>query len=105
MAESWPSETLAIVLPMAAARRMCAPGARPSGVVATFARRDVLTARLVVWAPGAAGGVQPIGTVGIQWRAPGAAEATLGEVSWPPTLEATELWQAIEELAGQPIPR
>jgi len=84
---------------------MCAPGARRSGVVATFARRDGLASRLIVWAPGAAGGRHPIGTVGIRWRAPGAVEATLGELSWPPTREATELWRAIEELAGHPIPR
>jgi hypothetical protein len=105
MIDSWTSHALAIVLPMATAQRMCAPGARRSGVVATFARRENRAARLIVWAPGADGAVQPIGTVGIRWRAPGAGEATLGEVSWPPTLGAARLWRAVEELAGQPIPR
>jgi hypothetical protein len=103
--ESWTSRALAIALPAALAEKMCARGARRGGVAATFARRGATAARLVVWAPGAGGGAQPIGTVGIQWRAPGAGEATLAELSWPPTREEADLWRAIEELVGKPIPR
>jgi hypothetical protein len=105
LAQSWTSQSVAIVLPMATAERLCLPRPRRGGVVATFARRDRLAARLVVWAPGVAGGAHPVGTIGIEWRTPGAGEATLSELSWPPTGQATDLWQAIEDLAGRPIPR
>jgi hypothetical protein len=85
---------------------MCARGARRGGVAATFARRDERADRIVVWAGwGGAGGGQPIGTVAVHWGAPGAGEATLAELSWPPTLREADLWRAIEELAGHPIPR
>jgi hypothetical protein len=106
MAEVWESHALAVVVPMASARRLCARGARRGSVAATFARRDERAAWIVVWAaPGAAGGAQPIGTVAVRWGAPDAGEATLAELSWPPTLGEAELWRAIEELAGHPIPR
>jgi hypothetical protein len=63
-------------------------------------------ARIVVWGAAAAGGgARPIGTVAVLWRAPGAGEATLAELSWPPTPGEAELWRAVEELAGHPIPR
>jgi hypothetical protein len=103
--ESWASDALALVLPMATAQRICARGARPSGVAATFARRDRRTARLVVWAPGAGGDPQTVGTVAIRWRSPAAGEATIGELSWSPTRQEADLWRALEELAGHPIPR
>ena len=105
MVESWTSRVLAIELPAATAQSMCARGARRGGAAATFARRDTLAARLVVWAPGAGGGAQPIGTFGIQWRVPGPGRATLTELSWPPTRQEADLWRAIEELAGKPIAR
>jgi hypothetical protein len=62
-------------------------------------------ARIVVWAAPGAGGAQPIGTVTVRWGAPDAGEATLAEVSWPPTLGEADLWRAIEEMAGHPILR
>jgi hypothetical protein len=105
MLESWTSRALAIELPAATAQSMCARGARRGGAAATFARRDALAARLVVWAPGAGGGAQPIGMFGMQWRAPGAGVATLIELVWPPTRHEADLWRAIEELAGKPIAR
>jgi hypothetical protein len=102
---SWTSRALAIDVPAATAQSMCARGARRGGATATFARRDALAARLVVWAPGAGGGAQPIGTFGIQWRARGAGQATLTDLSWPPTRQEADVWRAIEELAGEPIDR
>jgi hypothetical protein len=102
---SWSSRVLAIELPAATAQHMCARGARRGGAAATFARRDALAAQLVVWAPGADGSAQPIGTFGIQWRAPRDSKATLTELSWPPTRREADLWEAIEELAGRPIAR
>lgn len=105
MAASWQSQALTIVLPMPTVRKMCARGRRRTGVAATFARRGEQSARMVVWSQGTAAALTPIGTFAVQWRASDASEAVLGEVSWPPTSGEAELWQAIEDLAGQPIPR
>ena len=93
-----------VALPMATIRAMCARGARRGGATATFAERGETAARVLVWAaPDARGGVRPIGAFTVRYTAPGAHEATLVEVSWPPTAPPTELWLAIEELAGRPI--
>jgi hypothetical protein len=105
MTDLWTDHALAVVVPMTAVEHMWATGRGRGGVVATFASRQRLEARLVVWAPSADGSVQPIGILRIQWRAVGAAHATLTDLSWPPTVSGPQLWRAIEELAGQPIPR
>ncbi len=106
MAARWQSQAMTIALPMSTVRRLCARGPRRTGVAATFAHRDDRSARLVVWSPGTtATGTRPIGTFVVQWAALDANEAVLGELSWPPTSLQADLWQAIEELAGQPIPR
>src|SRR5579884_143136 len=107
MVVPWQSEALTIPLPMSTVRKMCAPGPRRTGVEATVARRDEQAARMVVWSPGAGAGagIRPIGTFAVQWAASDAGEAVLGELSWPPTSREADLWQAIEELARQPIPR
>ena len=85
---------------------MCTRGVRRGGATATFAQRDDHGARVLVWAaPDARGGARPLGAFTVRYAAPGADEATLVEVSWPPNTPPTELWLAIEELAGRPIPR
>ena len=105
MTASWQSQALTIVLPMDTVRKMCAHGARRSGVTATFARRDEQSARMVVWSPGTTADPRPIGTFTVQWQATDASEGVLGEVSWPPTSREDDLWRAIEGLAGQSIAR
>jgi hypothetical protein len=105
MVDVWTSRVVAIPLTAAAARKLCARGLRRGGATATFARRAAFAARLVVWAPGAGGDTRPIGTVGIQWRAAGAGDAVLAELSWPATGKEDDLWHAVEELAGAPITR
>jgi hypothetical protein len=100
--EVWEVRPLAVVLPTATVQAMCARGARRGGAVATFARRGDDAARMVVWgAPDARGGMRPLGAFSVRY---GAGEATLHEVSWPPAVAPGDLWLAIEELAGQPIP-
>lgn len=103
--EAWKVRALDVVLPLETVQAMCARGSRHGGAVATFARRGNDAARLVVWAPpDARGGARPLGAFSVRYAAPGVDEATLHEVSWPPTAPPADLWQAIEELAGRPIP-
>jgi hypothetical protein len=105
MAEAWRARSLAVVLPMATVHAMCARGARRGGAVATFVQRGEHAARVLVWtAPDGGGGAHPVGAFTVRYRAPGADEATLEEVSWPPQEAPADLWRAIEELAGGPIP-
>ncbi|HEV8633310.1 MAG TPA: hypothetical protein VG370_03585 [Chloroflexota bacterium] len=105
MAESWKAQALAIVLPMETVHAMCARGARRGGAVATFVQRGDEAARVLVWAaPDARGGSHPLGAFSVRYRSPRAEEATLHEVSWPPAGQPTDLWLAIEELAGRSIP-
>jgi hypothetical protein len=100
--EVWKVQPLAVVLPMATVQAMCARGARRGGAVATFARRGDDAAHMLVWgAPDARGGMRPLGAFSVRY---GGDEATLHEVSWPPAVAQDDLWLAIEELAGQPIP-
>jgi hypothetical protein len=105
-AGAWELQALAVALPMATVHAMCARGGWRGGASATFVQRGEQAARVLVWsAPDAPGGARPLGAFSVRYAAPGAAEATLAEVSWPPTVSPTELWSAIEELAGRPIPR
>lgn len=100
--EAWKVEALKIVLPTETVRVLCAGGARRGGAAATFAQRAADAARVLVWAaPDARGGSRPLGAFSIRY---GPDEAVLTEVSWPPTVPPADLWLAIEELAGQPIP-
>jgi hypothetical protein len=103
---SWASHPTTIVLPLEAARRLCASGARRGGVVATFAQRRAESASMIAWAaPGTPGGTRPIGTFVVKWGQPAADRATLGELSWPSTHDGDGLWRAVEELAGSALPR
>jgi len=105
MIDAWGSRAVAIALAAATAQRLCARGARRGGATTTVARDEARRTRLVVWAPGAGGGCRPIGTVGITWGATRAGGAVLADLSWPPTGGEADLWRAVEELAGAPIPR
>ena len=103
--EAWTIQALAVALPMATVHAMCARGARRGGATATFVQRGDQSARVLVWsAPDARGGARPLGAFSVSYAVPGADEATLREVSWPPDAPPTDLWSAIEELAGRPIP-
>ena len=95
--EVWKVQPLEVRLPMETVQAMCARGARHGGAVATFAQRGDDAARMLVWAaPDARGGARPIGAFSVRYAAPSADEATLHEVSLPPTSPAADLWSAIE---------
>jgi hypothetical protein len=102
---AWKVQALSVVLPMETVQTMCARGARRGGAVATFAQRGDAAARMLVWgAPDARGGSRPLGAFSVRYAAPGTDDATLSEVSWPAAVAPADLWLAIEELAGRPIP-
>ena len=105
MIDAWASRAVAITLTAATAQKLCARGARRAGATTTVARHEAQCTWLVVWAPGAGGGCRPIGTVAINWCATRAGDAVLADLSWPPTSKEADLWQAVEELAGAPVPR
>jgi hypothetical protein len=103
--EVWKVQPLDVVLPVETVHAMCARGTRRGGAVATFAQRGDGAARMLVWgAPDARGGSRPLGAFSVRYAASGAEGATLHEVSWPAAVPPADLWLAIEELAGQPIP-
>jgi hypothetical protein len=103
---AWTIQVIDVVLPTATIHAMCSRSTRRGGATATFIQRGDRGARVLVWAsPDERGGSRPLGAFSVRYDKPSSNEATLHEVSWPPAAPPTELWLAVEQPTGRPIPR
>src|SRR5207244_2091439 len=102
------SRRVAVSLPLTFARELRTRTAPwdVGGVAASFAARDGRSATLVLWrTPPAIDGATPIGRFAVVWSGDGNDDAVVREVTWDSPHTEQEVWQGIEVLAREPLPR